>query len=143
IALELAERRRDAERLTVLEDRDRIARDLHDLAIQRLFATGMTLEGASRLIDSPAVSDRVVRAVDDIDETIKVIRSTIFALQARDREAAGRPGLRARVLGEAEAAAEAMGFMPVLRFEGLIDTTVPDDVAEHVVAVVREALSNV
>jgi signal transduction histidine kinase len=142
IALELAERRRDAERLTVFEDRDRIARDLHDLAIQRLFATGMTLEGASRLIGDPQVAARVVRAVDDLDETIKVIRSTIFALQARDTEL-DRAGLRARVLAEAEAAAAGLGFTPALRLDGLIDARVPDEVAEHVIAVLREALSNV
>jgi signal transduction histidine kinase len=142
VALELAESRRDAERLTVLADRDRIARDLHDLAIQRLFATGMTLEGASRLIDNPDVSARVVRAVDDLDATIKVIRSTIFALQARDADK-DRPGLRGQVLAEVEAATEGLGFTPSLRFDGLIDTRVPDGVAEHLVAVVREALSNV
>jgi signal transduction histidine kinase len=143
IALELADRRRDAERLTVLEDRDRIARDLHDLAIQRLFATGMTLEGASRLIGNPEVANRVVRAVDDIDETIKVIRSTIFALQSREAGQAGQPGLRAQVLAEVEAASRTLGFMPSLTFDGLIDTKVPDGVGENVVAVIREGLSNV
>ena len=63
-------------------DRDRIARDLHDLAIQRLFATGLTLQSASRLIEHPEAGERVGRAVDDLDETIKIIRSTIFALRA-------------------------------------------------------------
>jgi signal transduction histidine kinase len=142
IALELAERRRDAERLTVLADRDRIARDLHDLAIQRLFATGMTLEGASRLIANPEVSARVVRAVDDLDETIKVIRSTIFALQAREA-GKDRLGLRGQVLAEVEAASEWLGFTPALRFDGLIDTWVPDEHGQHILAVLREGLSNV
>ncbi|MER5796655.1 GAF domain-containing protein, partial [Streptomyces sp. NPDC001980] len=75
LAMELAERRRDAEEIAVLKDRDRIARDLHDLAIQRLFATGMTLQSAGRFIEHSEASERVLRAVDDLDETIKIIRS--------------------------------------------------------------------
>lgn len=93
LALEIAERRWEAELLTVFQDRDRIARDLHDLAIQRLFATGMMLQSATRLITDTEASRRVERAVDDLDETIKVIRTTIFSLKVRDR--AGGPGLRA------------------------------------------------
>lgn len=91
VAMELAERRKDAEQIAVLEDRDRIARDLHDLAIQRLFATGMTLQSAGRFIDHAEASGRVLRAVDDLDETIKIIRSTIFGLRAQD--GAAGPGI--------------------------------------------------
>ncbi len=141
IALELAERRRDAEQLTVLQDRDRIAKDLHDLAIQRLFATGMTLEGVTRMIDNPTVSERVGRAVDDIDETIKLIRTTIFALQERDQEF-DKQSVRARVLAEVEDAARVLGYAPALRLEGPIDTQVSGEIAENVIAVLREGLSN-
>ncbi len=109
IALELAERRTDAERLTVLQDRDRIARDLHDLAIQRLFATGLSLEGIGRLIENPAAAERISRAVDDLDETIKLIRTTIFSLQSRDSEA-DKQTLRSRALNEIEAATATLGF---------------------------------
>ncbi|MFD7730837.1 GAF domain-containing protein [Kitasatospora phosalacinea] len=140
LALELAERRRDAEQLAVLEDRDRIARDLHDLAIQRLFATGMTLQSASRFIDHPGASDRVLRAVGDLDETIKIIRSTIFGL--RVREAGAGQGLRARAVHVVEEAQAALGFAPRLSMEGLLDTDVPPAVADHLVAVLGEALSN-
>ncbi|WP_030245409.1 GAF domain-containing sensor histidine kinase [Streptomyces sp. NRRL S-350] len=140
LALELAERRRDAEQLAMLEDRDRIARDLHDLAIQRLFATGMTLQSAARFIDHSGASDRVLRAVGDLDETIKIIRSTIFGLRARD-DTAGQ-GLRARVVRVVEEAQAALGFAPRLSMEGLLDTDVSAEVAEHVVAVLGEALSN-
>ncbi|MFD5468673.1 GAF domain-containing protein [Kitasatospora sp. NPDC127059] len=140
LALELAERRRDAEQLAMLEDRDRIARDLHDLAIQRLFATGMTLQSAARLIDHSGASDRVLRAVGDLDETIKIIRSTIFGLRARDDNAG--QGLRARVVRVVEQAQAALGFAPRLSMEGLLDTDVSAEVAEHVVAVLGEALSN-
>jgi GAF domain-containing protein len=83
IALELAEHRRQAEQVAVFEDRDRIARGLHDLVIQRLYATGMSLQGAISLIGSPEVAQRVTGAVDALDETIREIRSSIFALQTR------------------------------------------------------------
>ena len=85
VALELAARRADAEQLSVLEDRDRIARDLHDLVIQRLYATGMSLEGTMPMTTRPEVTERIRHAVDAMDDTIKDIRATIFELQARGR----------------------------------------------------------
>jgi signal transduction histidine kinase len=141
LAMELAERRRDAEQIAVLEDRDRIARDLHDLAIQRLFATGMTLQSAGRLVDHEGAKERVLRAVDDLDETIKIIRSTIFGLRARDDETA--PGLRSRAVRVVGEATRVMGFAPSVRMEGLLDTHVPRETADHVVAVLSEALTNI
>ncbi|GGN26951.1 sensor histidine kinase [Streptomyces fuscichromogenes] len=141
IAMELAERRRDAEEIAVLKDRDRIARDLHDLAIQRLFATGMTLQSAGRFIEHSEASERVLRAVDDLDETIKIIRSTIFGLRAR--EGGAGTGLRARAVRVAGEAAPTLGFAPSVRMEGLIDTDVPKEIADHAVAVLSEALTNV
>ncbi|WP_225094550.1 GAF domain-containing protein, partial [Streptomyces sp. CoH27] len=141
IAMELAERRHDAQRIAVLQDRDRIARDLHDLAIQRLFATGMTLQSAGRFIDHPEASERVLRAVDDLDETIKIIRSAIFGLRTRESGAGG--GLRARVVQVAGEAARVLGFAPSVRMEGLLDTDVPREIADHVVAVLSEALTNI
>ncbi|WP_262391725.1 histidine kinase [Nocardiopsis sp. CNR-923] len=81
VALELAEARGDNERLVVLEERDRIAKDLHDVVIQRLFASAMTLMSTMRLIDSSEAEERVRRTIDDLDSTIREIRSTIFALQ--------------------------------------------------------------
>ena len=141
VAIELAERRAAAEEVAVLHDRDRIARDLHDLAIQRLFATGMTLQSAGRFIEHPEAAERVVRAVDDLDETIKIIRSTIFGLRSRD--GAEGTGLRARVVRIAGEAAPVLGFAPSVRMEGLIDTDVPRDTADHVAAVLSEALTNI
>lgn len=141
VAMELAERRADAAQIAVLQDRDRIARDLHDLAIQRLFATGMTLQSAGRFIDHAEASERVARAVDDLDETIKIIRSTIFGLRARD--GVSGPGLRARVVRAVGEAAPVLGFVPGLRMDGLLDTHVPRETADHVVAVLSEALANV
>jgi signal transduction histidine kinase len=141
VAMELAERRQDAEQIAVLEDRDRIARDLHDLAIQRLFATGMTLQSAGRFIEHPEASERVVRAVDDLDETIKIIRSTIFGLRSREGEAAA--GMRARAVRAVGEAAPVLGFAPSVRMEGLVDTDVPREIADHIVAVLSEALTNI
>ncbi|MEO3873843.1 GAF domain-containing protein [Nonomuraea sp. B12E4] len=140
IALELAEARRDAERLQLLEDRDRIGRDLHDVVIQRLFATAMTLMSTVRLIERPEAAERVRRAVDELDATIRQIRSTVFALQSGTQD--GRAGLRARVVDLVEDAAGRLGFMPGLRLEGQLDTRVSEPLADHVLAVLREALSN-
>lgn len=140
VALELAERRRDAERLVLLEDRDRIAKDLHDTVIQRLFATAMTLMSAFKFIERPDVATRVRRAVDDLDDTIRQIRSTIFALQTVPGNA---QGLRDRILAVTQGAVEGLGFVPAVRLEGLVDTRVSGEIGEHLVAVLQEALSNV
>ena len=140
LALELAERRSDAEQLALLEDRDRIARDLHDLAIQRLFATGMTLQSAARLVQHEGAAERVARAVGDLDETIKIIRSTIFGLRAREEDTG--PSLRARVARTVGETATTLGFPPRLSMEGLLDTDVPPHVADHVTAALTEVLSN-
>lgn len=142
LALELADRRRAAEQVSLLEDRDRIARDLHDLAIQRLFATGMTLQSANRFVEHPEATERIGRAVDELDTTIKIIRSTIFGLRDHDSTVIGH-GLRARASKTAEEAVPALGFTPSLLLEGLLDTDVPHTVADEVVAVLSEALSNV
>ncbi|WP_406134431.1 GAF domain-containing protein [Streptomyces zaomyceticus] len=142
LALELADRRRDAEQVSLLEDRDRIARDLHDLAIQRLFATGMTLQSARRFVEHPEAVDRLTRAIDDLDATIKIIRSTIFGLREHDTPGTV-PKLRKRLVKAVDSAATTLGFTPALRMEGLIDTDVPMEAAEEVLAVLGEALTNV
>ncbi|WP_416069367.1 GAF domain-containing sensor histidine kinase [Streptomyces alfalfae] len=142
LALEIAEHRREADHLLVLTDRDRIARDLHDLAIQRLFASGLTLNSVlGRVSDRPEVTERVQRVVDDLDDTIKTVRGTIYALRERDRSD-GRGGLRAKLLAETDRAAAVLGFAPALRMTGLLDTDVPAEHGGHLLAVLREALSN-
>jgi signal transduction histidine kinase len=140
IALELAEHRAQAERVAVFEDRDRIARDLHDLVIQRLYATGMSLQGTVSMIAVPDAAGRVSRAVDALDETIREIRSSIFALQARPEIAL--PGLRVRVLAVADEMTQMLGFPPALQLTGRLDD-VPEDAAEQLLSALREALSNV
>ncbi|GAA3973941.1 GAF domain-containing protein [Thermobifida alba] len=141
VTLELAEARRDAERLIVLEDRDRIAKDLHDVVIQRLFAIAMSLMSSVRRIEDAGAAQRVRQAVDDLDDTIRQIRSTIFALQ--HNVDSGRAWLRNQILDVVDAATESLGFSAGLRLDGPIDSAVPDPVAEHVLAVLSEALSNI
>jgi len=123
----------------VFEDRDRIGRDLHDLVIQRLFATGVQLQRAARSDGLPAdVVDRINAAVDDLDATVKEIRQTIFALQSADTSV----GVRSRVLHEVASATPGLGFAPTVHFTGTIDAQVSDRIADHLVAALREALSN-
>jgi signal transduction histidine kinase len=141
VALELAARRAEAERLSVYEDRDRIARDLHDLVIQRLYATGMSLEGMLPLVARPEVRDRIGNAVDAMDQTIKEIRSSIFALQARGAAREATP--RAGILAVTDEVTAALGFAPTLRLGAGLDARLAPELAEHVLAVLREALSNV
>ncbi|MER5551450.1 GAF domain-containing protein [Streptomyces sp. NPDC002793] len=140
LALKLAEAQRDRESLAVYEDRDRIARDLHDLVIQRLFATGIMLEGAQRRSTVPAVQAGIGRAVDELDVTIQEIRTAIFALQQEPAEAPS--GLRTRVLREINMAAVPLGFMPSHRFVGAVDSLVGELAGKNLIAALREALSN-
>jgi two-component system, NarL family, sensor histidine kinase DevS len=140
IVLELAEHRHDSARLAVLQDRDRIARDLHDLVIQRLYATGMSLQGALPLITRPDVADRISSAVDALDETIREIRSAIFSLQSHSDPK--RVGLRAKILDVVEEMTAPLGFAPSLRLVGPLDEEVPGEVGEHLLSALREALSN-
>lgn len=135
----MADAQRDRERLAVYEDRDRIARDLHDLVIQRLFATGMMLESAQRRELPPEVRDGVGGAVDELDVTIQEIRSAIFALRQPDE---APEGLRTRVLREIAMAAVPLGFTPSHRFTGPVDTAVGDLTGKNLIAALRETLSN-
>lgn len=139
VALELAQRRAELERLSLLEDRDRIAKDLHDTVIQRLFATAMTLMSAIKITQKPEVARRVKQAVDDLDDTIRQIRSTIFALQVEPEA----DTLRTRVHDLIDAATATLGFAPSVRIDGLLDTAVGAETGEQLMAVLQEALSNV
>jgi signal transduction histidine kinase len=142
VALELAARRADAERLSLFEDRDRIARDLHDLVIQRLYATGMSLEGTMPMITRPEAKAKVSNAVDAMDDTIKDIRATIFALQARDH-ADAQPDIRGTIVALVEEMTPVLSFAPSLRLGAGLRTQVAGEVEDQALAVLREALSNV
>jgi len=109
--------------------------------IQRLFATGMTLQGALRGAElPPEAAGRISRSIDDLDETIVEVRQTIFAL--KESESQKPTGLRGQVLREVASAQSSLGFAPVVQFGGPIDSLVSGDLAAHLVAAIREALSN-
>jgi signal transduction histidine kinase len=141
IGLELAEHRRDAARVAVFADRDRIARELHDLVIQRLFATGMSLQAASAMLPDGPATARVADAVDALDETIRDIRSSIFMLQAHPAQSA--PGLRSQLMKVVDEMTQALAFAPSLRLTGDLDAGVPEDIGKHLLVALREGLSNV
>ncbi len=138
LVFERARAQEERELLVVLEDRERIARDLHDVVIQRLFATGMQLQGVAPHAVRPEAAARINAAVDDLDTTIRDIRRSIFEL----RTPAGTR-LRSELGGAVEAAAGTLGFRPSLDVSGPVDSLVPDDVVPELLAVLREALSNV
>ncbi|GAA1965423.1 GAF domain-containing protein [Kitasatospora viridis] len=141
LALRLAEGQRDQQRLAVFQDRDRIARDLHDLVIQRLFATGMMLEGAARRAIVPEVQERLGHAVDELDATIQEVRTTIYALQHDDT--GNEPDtLRTRVLREGSQAAAALGFKPSITFMGPVENMIGEQTERQLLAALREMLSN-
>lgn len=139
LALELAAKHRAQRQLDVLEDRDRIAGDLHDHVIQRLFATGMSLQGTVRRITDANVRRRVSRAVEQLDETVREIRTSIFDLHTSGTS--GADSLRRRMLDIVEELSTDV-VHPHVRISGAVDTVVPEWVATHATAVLREAVSN-
>ncbi|MFD9598151.1 GAF domain-containing protein [Kitasatospora sp. NPDC059973] len=141
LALRLAEGQRDQQRLAVFQDRDRIARDLHDLVIQRLFATGMMLESAARRAVVPEVKVGIGNAVDELDATIQEVRTTIYALQ-HDNHGDAPDTLRTRVLREGSQAAAALGFKPSVTFTGPVESLVGEKTGRQLLAALREMLSN-
>ncbi|MEX0170905.1 GAF domain-containing protein [Streptomyces sp. LMG1-1-1.1] len=140
LALVLADARHDRERLAVYEDRDRIARDLHDLVVQRLFATEMMLESTRRRAAGSSDENELLgRAVDELDSTIQEVRTTIFALQQPPADAPA--SFRGRVLRETGGAAALLGFQPSVHFSGAVDTLTEDDQAARLLATLRGALA--
>ncbi len=138
LALDRMQAISDRQELVLVSERDRIARDLHDLVIQRLFATGLQLQGARRLTAEPEVVDRIDRTVQDLDVTIRDIRSTIFGLRHGHEDS-----LRNDIHHVARDYASVLGFTPAVRTSGPVDSVVPRPIGDHLVAVLREALSNV
>jgi signal transduction histidine kinase len=138
LALDRAQALEDRAELAVISDRDRIARDLHDLVIQRLFATGLQLQGIRSVSETPAVNERIDETVDALDLTIKDIRSTIFELQ--DRQSGS---LRFETRKLVKEYVPVLGFAPTVRTLGPVDTAVPEPIRDQLLAVLREAISNI
>ena len=131
----------DLRRLSLIEDRERIGRDLHDTVIQRLFATGLSLQALQRRVEGqPDLVDRLGAAVDEVDTIVKDIRQTIFALQSSGE---GTRGLRSQVLDVVEEVGEVLPRQPRVRFDGPIDTVVAPTAVEQLLPMIREALTNV
>ncbi|MGW1768955.1 GAF domain-containing protein [Streptomyces sp. NPDC002073] len=143
LALVLADAQHDREQLAVYEDRDRIARDLHDLVVQRLFATEMMLDATRRrgaaAPDADTVGDELGRAVDELDSTIQEVRTAIFALQQPPTDAPTT--FRGRVLRETGGAAVLLGFQPSVHFTGAVDVLLTEPVADRLLTALRGALA--
>jgi signal transduction histidine kinase len=134
---QLADSQAERERLVVFRDRDRIGRDLHDLVIQRLFATGLQLQSIVHLVNEPVAAERVHAAVDEIDGAIADLRAAIFSLHTDADQAFSQT-----VRGLVGVVRHHLGFAPQMEFSGPVDDDVPERVRLEVLAMLREALSN-
>jgi signal transduction histidine kinase len=140
IVIEQGRARDELQRLSLLEDQERIARDLHDTVIQRLFATGLSLQGVSRLIRDEEPRRRVEAAVDELDTTVRHIRTVIFDVESRR---GSESSLRRRTLDVAREVSRPLGFTPETTFDGPVDTEIDAPLGDDLLATLREALSNV
>jgi len=141
LGIEVARAELERSEFALVADRERIARDLHDHVIQRLFAVGMSLQAAANSIAERPVLERIEESVEELDATIRDVRGTIFSLEIQATQHVEKSA-RSRILDAASLAAPALGFQPRLQFDGPIDTRLPEELVPDVLAVVREALSN-
>jgi signal transduction histidine kinase len=141
VALELADGRENQQRMILLEDRDRIARDLHDHVIQRLFAAGLAVESVAARPGSDETSLRLRRVVTELDETIRQIRTSIFQLRGPMTAEVGTT--RSAVLSVVSELEPILGFEPRVTFAGPVDLAAPDASVDDLIAALREALTNV
>ncbi|WP_343320141.1 GAF domain-containing protein [Arthrobacter sp. TMP15] len=139
LALELARTHRLREQIMVFTDRDRIARDLHDVVIQRLFAAGLSMQSMQRLITDKTALERIKNVTTELDETIRDLRNTIYSLQVSSNETELLSDL---ILRAVRNAAKPLAFAPRLNLAGPIDSTVSEETAKHLLAVLSEGLSN-
>jgi signal transduction histidine kinase len=124
--------------MAMLQDRERIARDIHDMAIQRLFAAGMSLQAIHGEAESPVVAERIRTTIDELDDTIRELRQAIFRI---GQDGATR-SLTTQITALVHDRSRHLGFEPTLKVSGDVDS-LPDFIAEQVIATVTEGLSNV
>jgi signal transduction histidine kinase len=139
VAVDRAESQRARRRVALLEDRNRIARDLHDHVIQRLFATGLSLQGTAAELGGEA-ADRIAAQVAELDGAIAQIRQSIFAMR-RDPEST-TVSLRARILEIVDRVSSQMESKPRVIFSGPVDLMASGNLTDDIAAVVTEALAN-
>ncbi len=139
LAIENARLHEQTRMVELLDERERIARDLHDDVIQRLFATGLSLQAAAHVVTEPKAIERITRAVDDLDISIRQVRSTIFEL---NQQWSSRSSVRSEIRGVCDEAADTLGFKPTCDIDGPVDSAVSDVIGGHLLLCLREALSN-
>jgi len=139
IAVENARLHQKEQAVAVYEDRDRLARDLHDTVIQRLFAVGLSLQSLAVTAASPDMAERLNAAITDLDDTIKQVRSTIYELGSAPID----DGLRANILSLVRDLNPVVGFAVKVSFDGPVDSAISNEIAEHLLAIIREALTNI
>jgi signal transduction histidine kinase len=140
LAIENARLHEQARTAGLLDERERIARDLHDDVIQRLFATGLSLQATAQMVGDAAAVERIMRSVDDLDVSIRQVRSTIFELNERW---SASDSVRGEILAICDDSAKAIGFRPACDLTGPIDSAIDEPTRGHLLLCLREALSNV
>jgi signal transduction histidine kinase len=139
IAVENTRLHQKVQDVAVYEDRDRLARELHDTVIQRLFAVGLSLQSMAAAAKSSGIAERLDSAISDLDDTIRQVRSTIYELGSFTRE----QGLRASILSLVRELDPVVGFSVQVSFDGPVDSAIPNELAEHLLPVVRETVTNI